>query len=335
MGFVNSDMKRLLFRHILFAGMLISISAILVNLFTKMPLQINIKWVILLLLTASLQFLGRKFPYSEIIPFLFFLVIIVFYMPYAFISAGGRRGDFLAYTFCILIALGYVTKGVYQKILFAALIIVFILLYVFDFVHPEMIPTYNPASHFYNRLIQVPILLIISYLIIKTFTDAYDESNDRLYYYANYDVLTGLLSRWGFSEHISKGFNTVYQDGILLLIDIDNFKLINDRRGHKVGDEVIKRFGEILQGYFGGNKKNLLCRWGGDEFIVLSFDSEKELDKLMEGVSREFLDYISNIEPLVDISIGSVHIKNCRSVDDLLTLADQFMYNQKRAKRKI
>lgn len=334
MGFVNSDMKRLLFRHILFAGMLISISAILVNLFTKMPLQINIKWVILLLLTASLQFLGRKFPYSEIIPFLFFLVIIVFYMPYAFISAGGSRGDFLAYTFFILIALGYVTKGIYQKILFAALIIVFILLYVFDFVHPEMIPTYNPASHFYNRLIQVPILLIISYLIIKSFTDAYDESNDRLYYYANYDMLTGLLSRWGFSELLSKGFHSIYRDGILLLIDIDNFKLINDHRGHKTGDEALKRFGEILQGYF-SDKKNLLCRWGGDEFIVLFFDSEEKLDRLMEGVSRDFLDYINKIEPLVDISIGSVHIKNCRTVDDLLALADQFMYKQKKAKRKI
>jgi diguanylate cyclase (GGDEF)-like protein len=147
-------------------------------------------------------------------------------------------------------------------------------------------------------------------------------------------MLTGLLSRWGFSELLSKGFHSIYRDGILLLIDIDNFKLINDHRGHKTGDEALKRFGEILQGYF-SDKKNLLCRWGGDEFIVLFFDSEEKLDRLMEGVSRDFLDYINKIEPLVDISIGSVHIKNCRTVDDLLALADQFMYKQKKAKRKI
>lgn|GEM_PF-1079756 len=332
---MNFDMKRRVFRSILYTGILFSISAICVNLSTRLPLHTNIKWGAFLLLCSLFLLLNKKYPYSDKIPFILFLIIIVFYMPFAFVSSGGGRGDFLAYAFFALIALGYMTKGIYQKVLFAALIAMFIILHIFDYAYPEMIPVYDAKSRFYDRLIQVPILLIISYAIIKTFTDAYDESNDRLYYYANYDVLTGLLSRWGFSEHISKGFNTVYQDGILLLIDIDNFKLINDRRGHKVGDEVIKRFGEILQGYFGGNKKNLLCRWGGDEFIVLSFDSEKELDKLMEGVSREFLDYISNIEPLVDISIGSVHIKNCRSVDDLLTLADQFMYNQKRAKRKI
>jgi len=331
---MNSDIRKRLFTRVLYAGMLISISAICVNLSTGFPLQTNIKWVILFLITLTFLLLNRKLPYSEKIPFILFLGIILFFMPYAFINSGGGKGDFLAYAFFTLISLGYITSRTYQRILFLALVAVFVCMHIVEYLYPELIPVYDYKSRFYDRLIQVPILFCISYMIIKSFTEAYNESNDRLYYYANYDMLTGLLNRWGFSELLAKGFDSVYRDGILLLIDIDNFKLINDHEGHKAGDEALKRFGEILKDYF-SDGKTLLSRWGGDEFIVLFSGSEEKLNSLMEEVTRDFQDYISKIEPLANISLGSVYIKDCRSVDDLLVLADQFMYRHKNEKRKI
>ena len=76
-----------------------------------------------------------------------------------------------------------------------------------------------------------------------------------------------------------------------------------------------------------------MCRWGGDEFVVLFFDGEERLDNLIGRVTGDFLDYINKIEPLVDISIGSAFLKDCLTVEDVLVMADQFMYKQKNAKR--
>jgi diguanylate cyclase (GGDEF)-like protein len=312
--------------------MALSLFTILINYLTKLPPEINIKWLILFVLSSLLLLLNRRFPSNRYIPFIALLITILLYMPYAFINSGGGKGDFIAFAFFALIIISYIMDGIYQKILFAALIVVFIVLHILDYVYPELIPVYDPVSRFYDRLIQVPVLIFTSYMIIRTFTDAYNETNNRLYYYASYDMLTGLLNRWGFSELLSKGLKSSYRDGYLLLIDIDNFKLINDRRGHKTGDEVLRRFGEILNGYFNDNK-NLVCRWGGDEFVVLFFDGEERLDNLIGRVTGDFLDYINKIEPLVDISIGSAFLKDCLTVEDVLVMADQFMYKQKNAKR--
>jgi len=253
-------------------------------------------------------------------------------MPYGFIDSGGGKSDFMAFAFFILIVICYVLEGMYQKVSLVTLIAVFILLHILDYLHPELIPVYDPKIRFYDRLILVPVMMLLTYSIIKIFAKTYSESNNKLYYCANYDMLTGLLNRWGFTEMLSKRVNTSGCDGQLLLIDIDNFKLINDHQGHKIGDEVLKRLGSILGKYFSDNR-NLVCRWGGDEFIILFFDGEEKLDKLMENATHDFLSFINDIEPLVDISIGSASVHDCSSVEQVFIKSDQLMYEQKNSKK--
>jgi GGDEF domain-containing protein len=89
--------------------------------------------------------------------------------------------------------------------------------------------------------------------------------------------------------------------------------------------------GTLLQVEFGGGK-HLVCRWGGDEFIVFFFDGIELLDAALERVTSGFLNYISVIEPGVDLSIGLSSLDGCRSVEDVFVEADRLMYKQKRAK---
>lgn len=87
---------------------------------------------------------------------------------------------------------------------------------------------------------------------------------------ANTDALTGTHSRRWFDEalrkHISRS-NRHAQRLSMLMADIDHFKSINDDYGHAIGDEVLKRFGDMLTTQI--RKEDVVCRFGGDEFLVL------------------------------------------------------------------
>ncbi len=140
------------------------------------------------------------------------------------------------------------------------------------------------------------------------------------------DYLTGLYSRSYLDEYIQKSMDTD-QKGIFLLIDIDNFKVINDTYGHQKGDDVIIQVAEII-------KKNIRkgdagARWGGEELAVYlpNMDSEtgvKIAKRLTEKVEQE-------TAPCVTISCGASVWKNETddSVKRLFNRADEALYEAK------
>lgn len=99
------------------------------------------------------------------------------------------------------------------------------------------------------------------------------------------DYLTGLLNRRGFVRELEYQCSHYHQDHpfLVYLIDLDFFKQINDISGHQTGDEALIRLSGLLRDTFGRNAK--IGRYGGDEFVVLSFDhdaqqAEKRLEEL-------------------------------------------------------
>jgi len=88
---------------------------------------------------------------------------------------------------------------------------------------------------------------------------------EREKYGAEHDELTGLYSRRGFAQHVADILETE-RSGALMLLDIDDFKLINDVYGHAAGDQYLEAFGQYLRESF--EKDATLARFGGDEFIL-------------------------------------------------------------------
>jgi diguanylate cyclase (GGDEF)-like protein len=87
---------------------------------------------------------------------------------------------------------------------------------------------------------------------------------------SNHDELTGLLNRRGFLKLAQKESQRSKRYGnslTLLSMDIDHFKSINDEFGHDVGDLVLSRFARLVSQNL--RKNDLLCRWGGEEFLLL------------------------------------------------------------------
>jgi diguanylate cyclase (GGDEF)-like protein len=293
---------------------------------------VNVKWLLLLALSAAAILHIRRRACSRWFSFGFFMVIIVMFMPLGFISGGGGRSDFIAFSFFVLILVTYILEGRFQTVGAAMIVAGFVALHVFEFLFPHMIPVYDPVSRFYDRLIQVPLMLILSYHTIKFFANAYNETNKKLLYCANYDMLTGLLNRWALNERLQAMLSSADAKGYLVFLDIDKFKLINDRKGHAVGDAVLRQFGAILKHYF-ENGRNLVCRWGGDEFVVFYFDDFNGLDRALKGATHDFLAYINGIERQADISFGIASLDGFTSVADVFTKSDELMYKQNFEKR--
>lgn len=114
----------------------------------------------------------------------------------------------------------------------------------------------------------------------------------------------------------------------LLMIDIDNFKEINDTKGHLWGDEVLKSMASYLKDYFRHSDK--IIRYGGDEFLILLPKTQIETatriaNNLLVALAQEKRKYLSGVQ----ISIGVAELDPEESADDWINRADAALYTAK------
>ncbi len=181
---------------------------------------------------------------------------------------------------------------------------------------------------------------------VTTFSDLtqFKQDEAKIHTLAFYDSLTGLPNRRLLYEHLYKILvrNKSSQNyGALLFLDLDNFKILNDTKGHNIGDllliEVAKRLQDCLR------ESDFVARLGGDEFVVLleNLGSEIELAlKTSEDIGEKILKVINSPYLLkkykyhCSASIGiTLYGQNEVSVDELLKRSDTAMYQAKDAGR--
>src|ERR1700738_2079811 len=160
-----------------------------------------------------------------------------------------------------------------------------------------------------------------------------EEANEQLRKLAVTDVLTGLKNRRAFEERLVMEFSMARRrkrELAVLLLDVDNFKQINDRYGHAAGDDVLRKLDELLRTTV--RLPDLPARYGGEEFVVLLPESGEEGGL---GLSRRIMDKVAAQEwnnERMTISIG-VAAMNESLVNglQLVALADEALYAAKRA----
>lgn len=193
-------------------------------------------------------------------------------------------------------------------------------------------------------MIQTPVVLLASYLLLLQFDRAYREeknklnlstkklemANEKLQKIASRDPLTEKFNRRAFDQKIREIFENdlhLKKDITLILFDIDNFKDINDSYGHDRGDEVLIKLAEELENTLPQN--TLISRWGGDEFAVICQKSEIE--------SQSYLDrYYENVDSLseklgieITVSAGLSRLKRDDEVQELFKRVDDILYKAK------
>ena len=155
------------------------------------------------------------------------------------------------------------------------------------------------------------------------------------------DPLTGINNRRELRKYILKETKDPSYDGLLALImmDVDNFKRVNDEYGHFYGDDVLMRVSEILK-HSCKDTPAFLARYGGDEFcIVYPAKNLQAVDSVISGILRNVIRWntMSSDTVKIGLSIGySVWQKGADdTVDDFFRRADEKMYEVKSEKKKI
>lgn len=156
---------------------------------------------------------------------------------------------------------------------------------------------------------------------------------------ANTDKLTGLLNRWAFDKALEELIHTaIPNQACLAILDIDNFKRINDGFGHLVGDKVIKHIAAILKRHAAPHHQ--VARFGGEELAIImpdttlieAFDFIEQI-RLVLDVSR--LTYKRNTETIgkVTVSAGIASFQAEDEISHFLTRADKALYRAKETGR--
>jgi diguanylate cyclase (GGDEF)-like protein len=117
----------------------------------------------------------------------------------------------------------------------------------------------------------------------------------------------------------------------LILIDIDDFKDVNDSLGHLSGDKILIRVAQILKNQH--RKSDIVARWGGEEFALLLVDTPKEdAVKIAENLRvsiREDGEIITTLDRPLTISLGLGELLNKESQDGLIQKVDKALYDAK------
>ncbi|WP_198651418.1 sensor domain-containing diguanylate cyclase [Dyella sp. C11] len=160
------------------------------------------------------------------------------------------------------------------------------------------------------------------------------QAEQQLSYLAHYDVLTGIANRRYFSEGINMAVHhaaIANSPLLVMLIDIDHFKQINDTYGHAAGDAVLSEIASRLKASI--RKTDLLARLGGDEFVVLcdDIDSQSVAETLAQKITRAMdAPIVTGPHRLkVTLSVGAALCRDAGSVDALMQKADEALYRAK------
>lgn len=157
-------------------------------------------------------------------------------------------------------------------------------------------------------------------LLHRIFTDTVSEAkNER-----EKDSLTGFLNRRFFEEKIDSFLISPKSAGTFFMMDIDNFKQVNDRYGHVFGDKIILAFAEVIR--MNTRENDYVCRMGGDEFAIFFPDLDKEtvIRKRAESIILQFAQKRKELECEVgSVSVGIMIKHPGQTHIDCMT-----MYNQ-------
>lgn len=160
----------------------------------------------------------------------------------------------------------------------------------------------------------------------------YKNGVNQLNYDSSHDQLTKVYNRTGYDLLLS-GIDM--QSTYLIVLDVDDFKSVNDNYGHDTGDKVLKKVASTLLDHF--RSDDYVCRIGGDEFVVFMVHAENRFEELIknkvEHINTMLADTADGL-PAVSVSAGVSHGSNAEEPAELFNQADKAMYITKREGKK-
>jgi diguanylate cyclase (GGDEF)-like protein len=191
------------------------------------------------------------------------------------------------------------------------------------------------TSHQMNGTVLTIVAVLIAHMLYKYAVSDYfvkqdiNKKNRELLFLAQRDGLTCLYNHKTIHELLEKiilGNENNRKSVFLLLLDLDNFKAINDRFGHKFGDSILKQTANIITATM--NENNIIGRYGGDEFMVIMPDTDILSAELLASKLLNEIGLIEIDDFEMTFSCG-IALWEGETSDKLVEKADQLMYKSK------
>jgi diguanylate cyclase (GGDEF)-like protein len=198
------------------------------------------------------------------------------------------------------------------------------------FLYPfvSLYPWFNPWGYMILGMTGMLMGIFLIQIHFQKQKDDYLVVQTKLQYLVHHDPLTKVLNRSYIDDSFKKIMNNNEVNVGLLFIDLNNFKQVNDEYGHRKGDEVLISFGKVLRVLC--EPKGLVCRFGGDEFLVIFYNiNEKEISNIQDKISEYGKsNLINNVK--VTFAVGaSIRKTKDEDIFDLLDIAEKQMYSKK------
>ncbi|MBR4346132.1 MAG: GGDEF domain-containing protein [Oscillospiraceae bacterium] len=193
------------------------------------------------------------------------------------------------------------------------------------------------AFHTVNSLCMFSVITVFSMIFLR---DQQEKQNmlenerNTLDYEAGVDKLTGLFNRRSMDSFIEEA-DASGESFSYIMCDIDHFKNVNDTYGHDAGDVILKGIANIIRE--NTRETDIVCRWGGEEILILANGSNLEAayrlaDRIRRKVERA--QFVVGKDTIgITITMGVAEITECATPEELLGLADNRLYAGKHAGR--
>ncbi|MFC6635332.1 GGDEF domain-containing protein [Microbulbifer taiwanensis] len=273
-----------------------------------------------------LSIVARKI--NNVQPVSLFLALLLFLLSSFLLLRGGASGTGVYWSYSVsmlmVLVVGPKTGGIYM-----GLYIIINSIFIFG----NFSFTYQYSGLESSRIIATSITLYVLILASEWIRigsySAISRTSESHRNMASTDSLTGLLNRHGVKEALEA--KKILQPAVLILLDIDNFKKINDSYGHDFGDSVLVKLSEIIMSHTKGG--DIIARWGGEEYLLILFDTELDPSKvLVSKIKNDFKNYPFEWEGAsisVTFSGGISTLNSNSSFTQSITLADKKLYSAK------
>ncbi|WP_458790705.1 GGDEF domain-containing protein [Yoonia sp. MH D7] len=206
-------------------------------------------------------------------------------------------------------------------------IVISCLMGLVNYFRDRILTAHDGYHSFLNNYFEVLIVAAPFLYLALALLAHLNDLQKRLAHLAGTDVLTGLANRRTF---MAKMGDVASRSGVLMMVDVDHFKLLNDRYGHDVGDLCLRTIAENIQQRMGAS--DFCARLGGEEFAIFMPDAtllqaHAVGQRIVAGV--KFVPKPEAPEVTVTSSVGAVKVKANNNLDALLVAADKALYRAK------
>lgn len=270
---------------------------------------------------------GLRFgEYSNLLLISLYLMATIFDVIYFELAkyGTGSLGDFIIWI-PLYIMLIFVTLGIRNGLLFSITIFfITFLMGLFNFKHLSA-ESIDSLSQFYFATIVYILVLYYAQYFYRAYTEV-----ELFKKFAYIDSLTRVANRHQIDlwlENKRLGSKSEHHTYSIIFFDIDHFKKVNDRHGHKIGDCVLKELASLICENL--EQKDLFGRWGGEEFIIISDITGQQAVQKADFFRELVETHTFKGAGQLTASFGVTTFKKEDSIDSLLNRADEALYFSK------